>query len=135
MKRYTEEDLATAKEVIASLISECDKMLPRYPEGTAQHTLLKNRIKALLIPKALMPGENAADKYTEPELTKALPPIISIRTKCEKALPGLASNVHQRNRLEHIIKAMRIAESLLITATGREEQDASFGSSGISGGM
>ncbi|HKM04882.1 MAG TPA: hypothetical protein VJZ04_09925 [Lachnospiraceae bacterium] len=56
----------------------------KFSEGTSQHSLLKNRIKALYISKALLAGDKTTN-YTSKELRDALPPIISIINKTTKA--------------------------------------------------
>lgn len=57
MEKYTKEELLEALKVITSTISNCEKMQPKFPEGTSQHTLLKNIIKAMNISKQLITDE------------------------------------------------------------------------------
>jgi len=47
------------KKIIAAnfYYTNCEKIQPKFHEGTSQHTLLKNRIKALYISKALITDE------------------------------------------------------------------------------
>jgi len=45
---------------IASTISKCEKVQPKLRQGTAQHTLLVRRIKALYIASALIKRELGA---------------------------------------------------------------------------
>lgn len=54
MNKYTREELDKALLLVSSTITNCEKMQPKFAEGTSQHTLLKNRIKALYISKALI---------------------------------------------------------------------------------
>lgn len=114
MEKYTREELAEALQVVSSTISNCEKMQPQFAEGTSQYTLLKNRIKALYISKALITDEEVMDKYTKEELMEALPPISSIIRKCEKAQLKSAQVMAHHTRLENIIKAMYISKSLII---------------------
>jgi DNA-binding XRE family transcriptional regulator len=113
MKKYTEEELAEALQLVSSTISNCEKMQPKFAEGTSQHTLLKNRIKALYISKSLITNEDVIDKYTKEELMKALPPVSSIIHKCEKAQLKFVNGTSQHTRLRKIIKAMYISKSLI----------------------
>jgi hypothetical protein len=113
MKKYTVEELKEAIQVISSTISNCEKIHPKFAEGTSQHTLLKNRIKSLYISKSLIMEENIMDKYTKEELMKALPPISSIISKCEKALLKFRENSSHYKRLKKIIQAMHISKSLI----------------------
>ncbi len=85
MDKYTEEELIEALRVVSSTISKCEKIQPKFAEGTSQHTLLKNRIKAMYISKSLIADENVMDKYTKEELVEALRPVSSVINKCEKA--------------------------------------------------
>lgn len=64
MEEYTREELKEAIRVVSSTISKCEKIQPKFNEGTSQHTLLKNRIKALYISKSLIRDENIVDAYT-----------------------------------------------------------------------
>lgn len=54
MKNYLQKELDAALQLISSTISKCEKMQLKFAEGTSQHSLLKNRIKALYISKALI---------------------------------------------------------------------------------
>ena len=114
MERYTREELAEALKVMSSSISNCEKMQPKFAEGTSQHTLLKNRIKALYISKSLITDQEVMDKYTKEELIEALPPVSSIISKCEKAQLKFVEGTAHHTRLKNIIKAMYISKSLIV---------------------
>lgn len=47
-------ELTEALRAINSLLSKCEKVLPKLQQGSSQHTLLKNRIQALRISSALI---------------------------------------------------------------------------------
>lgn len=113
MDIYTIEELVEAQRVVSSTISKCEKAQLKFEEGTSQHTLLKNRIKALYISKALLSGENTADNYTKEELTEALRPVTSIISKCEKAQLKFAEGTSHHTRFKNIIKAMYISKELI----------------------
>lgn len=113
MDKYTREELVEALRVVSSTISKCKKMQLKFVEGTSQHTLLKNRIKAMYISKLLITDENAMDKYTKEELIGALRPISSIISKCEKAQLKFAEGTSHYTRFKNIIKAMYISKSLI----------------------
>jgi len=57
MDKYTKEELINALKPIISIISKCEKAQLKFTEGTSQHTLLKNRIKAMYVSKALIEDE------------------------------------------------------------------------------
>ncbi len=54
MAAYTKEELAEALRAVLSIIHKCEKAQEKFPEGNAHHTLLKNRLKAMHISKALI---------------------------------------------------------------------------------
>jgi hypothetical protein len=113
MDKYTREELVDVLGVVSSTISNCEKMQIKFAVGTSQHTLLKNRIKAMYISKSLISDENVADKYTKEELIEALRPVSSIISKCEKAQLKFAEGTSHHTRLKGIIKAMYFSKSLI----------------------
>jgi hypothetical protein len=62
MDVYTKEDLEEALRAIVSTISKCEKVQPKLKAGTAQHTLLIRRIKALNIASSLIRRELESTK-------------------------------------------------------------------------
>jgi len=54
MERYTREELAEALRAIDSVIHKCEKAQQKFPEGNTHHSLLRNRLKAMYISKALI---------------------------------------------------------------------------------
>ncbi|APQ99452.1 hypothetical protein RSJ2_840 [Clostridium botulinum] len=114
MDKYTEEELIEALRVVSSTISNCEKIQPKFAEGTSQHTLLKNRIKAMYISKSLITDENVMDKYTKEELIEALRPVSSVISKCEKAQLKFEEGTSHYKRFKNIIKAMYISKLLII---------------------
>ena len=54
MENYKPEELSEALRAINSIIHKCEKAQEKFPEGKSQHTLLKNRLKAMYISKALI---------------------------------------------------------------------------------
>lgn len=113
MDKYTREELAGALRVISSTITKCEKMQLKFAEGTSQHTLLKNRIKAMYISKSLITDEDVTDKYTKEELIEALRPVSSIISKCEKGQLKFAEGTSHHTRFKNIIDAMYISKSLI----------------------
>ena len=76
--------LEKAVSLLSSTIINCEKMQLKFSEGTSQHSLLRNRIKALYISKSLLSGDKTIN-YISKELREALPPIVSIINKTTKA--------------------------------------------------
>lgn len=113
MEAYTREELAEALKAICSTITNCEKMQPKFAEGTAQYSLLKNRIMAMYISSSLVTGEDITDKYTKEQLLEALPPVVSIIHKCEKAQLKFEEGTGHHTRLKKIIKAMHISKALI----------------------
>lgn len=112
MGKFTGEELEKALQVVSSTIDKCEKIHPKFAEGTSQYTLLKNRIKALYISKALIEDGNIG-KYKKEELLEALSPVSSIINKCEKGQKKFIQGTSHYNRFENIIKAMYISKSLI----------------------
>ncbi|WP_413894815.1 hypothetical protein [Clostridioides sp. ZZV15-6388] len=105
--------------VVSSVISRCEKAQLKFMEGTSQHSLLKNRIKAMYISKSLITEENIIDKYTKEELIEALRPVSSSINKCEKAQSKFAEGTTNYKRFRNIIKAMYISKSLITDEINR----------------
>ncbi|WP_238861602.1 hypothetical protein [Clostridium sp. YIM B02569] len=113
MEKYTRKELVDALKVVSSTINNCEKAQLKFAEGTSQHTLLKNRLKALYVSKALIIGEDTMDIYTKEELIEALTPVSSIISKCEKAKLKFEEGTSHHTRLKNIINAMYISKSLI----------------------
>lgn len=118
MDKYTKEELIEALGEVTSTISKCEKIQPKFAEGTSQHTLLKNRIKAMYIAQSLLTYEKTTDKYTKEELVEALHPVSSIISKCEKAQQKFVEGTAHHTRFKKIIQAMYISKSLIIDEIG-----------------
>ncbi|WP_270566042.1 hypothetical protein [Clostridium beijerinckii] len=113
MEKYTRKELVDALKVVSSTINNCEKAQLKFAEGTSQHTLLKNRLKALYVSKALIIGEDTMDIYTKEELIEALTPVSSIISKCEKAKLKFEEGTSHHTRLKNMINAMYISKSLI----------------------
>lgn len=113
MSNCSEKELSDALKIISSTISKCEKAQLKFAVGTSQHSLLKNRIKALYISQSLVLNDGSIKIYTHEELTKALPPVTSIISKTEKAQSKYEKEGAQYRRFEPIIKAMQISETLI----------------------
>nr|WP_041137963.1 hypothetical protein [Beduini massiliensis] len=112
MKSMTIRKVNEAESVISSTIKNCEKMQLKFNEGSSQHTLLKNRIKALYIAKALVKQEDLS-LYTTKELCQALPPITSIIHKCEKGQSKFEKETPYYQRFVPLINAMSLSLKLL----------------------
>lgn len=114
VEKYSQEELVEVLQVINSTINQCEKIHPKFAEGTAQHTLLKNRIKALYISKALITDDKGIGTYVKEDLAAALPPVLSIINKCEKAQLKCSEGTSSHTRLKKIIKSMYLSKELII---------------------
>lgn len=103
--------LAQALPMVQSLIARCEKFQPKFAPGTAQHTLLVNRIAALRLAQCLLSG--TAGVHARRELENALPPIRSIAAKCEKACANVPPGTTRRTRFEALIGAMDTASACI----------------------
>jgi len=109
---FNKEELGKAISLLSSTIAKCEKMQLKFSEGTSQHSLLKNRIKALYISKLLLMGDKTIN-YTSKELKEALSPVVSIINKTTKAQSKYEKGTSQFNRFEHIIQAMLISKAFI----------------------
>lgn len=113
MEHFNEEEIADALQVISSCICRCEKMQPKFTEGTSQCSLLKNRIKALYISMTLIKREDTIIVYTGEDLAEALLPVYSIIHKTEKAQSKYEKGTVPFRRFEPMVKAMHIAKAFL----------------------
>lgn len=67
MTEYTQQELAQALGAIDSIIHKCEKAQEKFPYGSSHHTLLKNRLKAMYISKALITEALVKSTQQSPE--------------------------------------------------------------------
>jgi hypothetical protein len=113
MEYYSQKELDDALQHVSSTIIKCEKMKLKFEEGTSQHSLLKNRIKALYISKDLIGNDYDIGQYSKLDLEKALPPVVSIINKTEKARSKYTEGTVQIKRLTPIIRTMYIAKDFI----------------------
>lgn len=113
MENYSQKELLAASQFLSSTVSKCEEMQLKFAEGTSQYSLLKNRIRALAISKALIENDRTIGMYTRLDLEKALPPVLSIIKKTEKAQMKYSEEHVQYKRLEPIRRAMYISKAFL----------------------
>lgn len=113
MENYPQKELDAALQLIAATIKNCEKMQLKFAEGTSQHSLLKNRIKALYISKALIENDSNIGLYTKTDLLNALPPVLSIISKTEKAQIKYDKETIQYRRFAPITGAMYISKDFI----------------------
>lgn len=120
MDDFTEKDMEEALQAITSMISRTEKAKEKFAQGTSQHTLQKNRLKALHIASSLiskgLAESDAVDCYTKEDLKNALAPITSLISKSEKAKEKLTQDTWQHSMLSNNLKALYIALPLLTKA-------------------
>jgi hypothetical protein len=112
MMEFSKAELEKAISFISSTIINCEKIQLKFSEGTSQHSLLRNRIKAFYISKSLLSGDKTIN-YISKELREALPPIVSIINKTTKAQNKYEQGSSQFNRFQHIIQAMLISKTFI----------------------
>ena len=113
MVEDTQESRRSAEKVVLQSIVNCEKMQPKFAEGTAQHSLLRDRLKALKIAQSLLAADEHSQDYGCAELVSALPPIESIRRKTAKARSKHSPDTAVYKRLTPLITAMTLAQALL----------------------
>ena len=90
-----------------------EKFLPKFPEGTSQHSLLKNRIRALQTARELISGEGRPSRE---ELEFALPRIESIIHKMSKARDKYEPGSRNYKRFDSTVQAMKQVRTAIIQA-------------------
>lgn len=95
--------------LIGSTVENCENMQHKFPVGTSQHTLLVNRIRALVISKALL-SEDETIQISLEDLQSALPPVTSIIHKTTKAQSKYDPDSTQYRRFQPMIDAMELSK-------------------------
>lgn len=114
MRIYAEEELRP----LASLISKSEKAQQKVAEGTWQHRMLGENLRALRLASALLGQVSSAGPFAHEELVDAAHTLSALIAKVEQTqaqfAPGTAQHTLQRNRL----RALRIAEERVRAAVG-----------------
>ena len=90
-----------------------EKFLPKFPEGTSQHSLLKNRIRALQTARELISGEGRPSRE---ELEFALPRIESMLHKMSKARDKYEPGSRNYKRFDPTVQAMKQVRTAIMQA-------------------
>lgn len=90
-----------------------EKFLPKFPEGTSQHSLLKNRIRALQTTRELISGEGRPSRE---ELEFALPRIESMLHKMSKARDKYEPGSRNYKRFDPMVQAMKQVRTAIMQA-------------------
>jgi len=101
METYKPEELTESLRAINSIIHKCEKAQEKFPEGNSQHTLLRNRLKAMYISKALITEVLS-------KMEQDIEPQISSDDNCNSEL--LLSNLDQLHTTD--LGAERIRKNL-----------------------
>ena len=90
-----------------------EKFLPKFPEGTSRHSLLKNRIRALQTARELISGEG---RPAREELEFALPRIESMIHKMSKARDKYEPGSRNYKRFDPMVQAMKQVRTAIMQA-------------------
>ena len=100
-------------KVLEATLSNCENMIVKFEHGTSQHSLLINRIKALVISRYVILKDPKINDYSIHELQDALIPIESILHKTTKAIEKHDTNSSTYKRLLPMIMAVTIMKQAL----------------------
>ena len=114
-----------ALQEIEAIVCRCERILPKFAAGSAQHSLLIHRIDALKISHSLLLQEG--DHFSGQQLQEALPPVRSILHKCSKAREKFAPGKGHYHRLTRTIQAMQLAQASLEQAIETNRQNEAEG--------
>lgn len=98
---------------LSALIAREERFLPKFPAGSAQYSLLRNRIRALSIARDLVTGVRVP---SQEELTFALPRIDSVVHKLTAAQVKHAPDSPTYRRIEPTLQTMRAVQGVLTKA-------------------
>ena len=90
-----------------------EKFLPKFPEGTSQHSLLRNRIQALKTARDLISEEG---QPTREELEFALPRIESIIQNMSTARDKYEPEDKNYKRFDPTVQVMTFVRSAILQA-------------------
>ena len=122
---FTAEDVREALRPIASLIGKSEKAQRKLAAGTWQHAMLRDNLLALRISSALLDPEKAgADRFAPDDFKQALPALVSMIARTEKAYAKFAAGTSPHSLLRNRLKALRIAEARVQAAADRRRAPA-----------
>ena len=98
------------------MIARSEGAVDRARAGSAQASLLRNRVAALRTARALLAAEAAPAAFSREQLAAALPPVTSLLAKCQKGQAGHAPNSPTHTRLARMIGPLQLARDLLAAA-------------------
>ena len=90
-----------------------EKFLPKFPEGTSQNSLQKNRIRALQTARELISGEGCPSREA---LEFALPRIESMIHKKSKARDKYEPGSRNYKRFDPMVQAMKQVRTAIMQA-------------------
>jgi hypothetical protein len=113
LEPYDNDNRDEVLKTIQSTIENCEKAQLKFSEGSPQHSLLRNRIKALEISKALMSEQHVSVGYSDEEIMGALTPLNSVISKCTKAVEKFSEGTAPYTRFKKLIHAMEMSIQVL----------------------
>lgn len=116
MQHPTQADMEAALAAIDAMLDRSVRAQAKFRPGTAQHTLLENRNRALALASALLReacGLCAPQDPAGRDGAAAAVPIRSLLSKSEKALAKLRPGTWQYARLETQARALALVLPLL----------------------
>lgn len=103
----------TIEHTISSMLRNCENAQSKFVKGSSQHSLLVHRIEALHIAEALIKEEDVNARFTKEQQRNALPRLMSIYRKCEKAHAHQKESSQSAKRLQKQMDVMYMAISAL----------------------
>ena len=114
-----QQSLQDALREVRSIVRRCEKMKGKFPQGSSQDSLLKNRLHAMgvaqLLLEANLSGETVPS-FTREELERSVAPLDSIIHKCAAAQKKWEQGTRYCRQLQRMIDAMQTAKELVCTA-------------------
>jgi len=117
MEPLKEAQYNQALIIVTSNLKNCLNFQDKFPEGSAQASLFRNRIKALSVAQILL--KQNLNPSIEPttiskeDLIESLLPLNSIINKCEKAMSKSKPGSSNELRLSNLIITMTVCIELI----------------------
>lgn len=92
MTASADHEQYNALKLLTSTIANCERMLPKFEGGSSQHSLLINRIKALVIARAIMQNQGQAVQATYTRFHNIITGMTTALNSVEKELIGRKIN-------------------------------------------
>ncbi len=117
MQALTAGEMQAVLKPIESLLHKSEKAMEKLAEGTWQHAMLRDNVRALRLSRTLLTGgAGAAEALDRAALTHAQGALFDMLRRSEQAQQKFAEGTAQFTLQRNRIHALRVAEGLVAEA-------------------